>query len=274
MAKRDRGWTEEKIARFVKQGRGSGEGIHYKPWLTIQDVPSEGRVHRIRGNKTGRIHQLMSDLERDFFYLMEWADEVIDIREQFPLDRELTLRIAEEKNIRHPEDVVSKTPLVMTTDFLITYRKGKEVFYIAPTIKPADKLSDQRIIEKLEIEREYWKIKNVQWGIVTEREVPQKSTCKNIELFHNHYDVEDSIMKLADLLLMFLSIYQDSAIRDMLRKFEIEYNLDPGIGLSSLKHLLATKKVLMDMDQLFDVSKMNAQDLAVNNVDHRRRWAT
>ena len=39
MAKRETGWTEKKIARYYKEGRGSGELGQYKPWLTIQDVP-------------------------------------------------------------------------------------------------------------------------------------------------------------------------------------------------------------------------------------------
>jgi hypothetical protein len=46
MAKYHTSWTEDKIARYVKEGRGSGEGNTYRPWLTIQDVPSMGRVTR------------------------------------------------------------------------------------------------------------------------------------------------------------------------------------------------------------------------------------
>lgn len=39
MAKRSTGWTETKIARYLKKGRGYGELNNYKPWLTIQ-LPS------------------------------------------------------------------------------------------------------------------------------------------------------------------------------------------------------------------------------------------
>lgn len=45
MPKRQTGWTEAKISRYIKEGRGQGELALYKPWLTIQDVPSSGRVH-------------------------------------------------------------------------------------------------------------------------------------------------------------------------------------------------------------------------------------
>jgi hypothetical protein len=155
MSKRKLGWTEDKIARYQKDGRGQGEGLYYKPWLTIQDVPSSGRAHRIKGIKTKRIHHHLSDLERDYFYLLEWADEVLDIREQFPLHRELTVQIAEEKGIRHSVDSETQTPLVMTTDFVVTVRSGNEVVLLARTIKPSEQLNTPRTIEKFENEREY-----------------------------------------------------------------------------------------------------------------------
>jgi len=41
MDKRTNKWTEEKIARYHAEGRGSGELSNYKPWLTIQDFPSK-----------------------------------------------------------------------------------------------------------------------------------------------------------------------------------------------------------------------------------------
>jgi hypothetical protein len=117
MAKRSQVWTEEKIKKYQKEGRGQGEGKNYLPWLSIQNVPSNGRVHRIMGSKSNRIHHLLSDLERDYFYLLEWAEGVLDIREQYPLNREVTLSIADELQIRHPKDNVTQTPIVMTTDF-------------------------------------------------------------------------------------------------------------------------------------------------------------
>lgn len=82
MAKRARITNPEK---WIKEGRGSGRGINYKPWLLIQDVSSDGRSTRGLGSKIGREYHFLSDLERDYFYLTEYSDKKIDIREQFPL---------------------------------------------------------------------------------------------------------------------------------------------------------------------------------------------
>lgn len=82
MSKRKR--TSE-VDKWIKEGRGSGIGADYKPWLKIQDVSSQGRSTRLKGIKTNRQHEFLSDLERNYFYLTEYSDLAVDIREQFPL---------------------------------------------------------------------------------------------------------------------------------------------------------------------------------------------
>lgn len=99
-----RRWSvdEDKIARLYKEGRGQGRGADYRPWLAIYDVASRGRSHRVVGYKTGRIHHFLSDIEWRLFMHLDWCDGVTDIREQFPLERCETSRIAEGLGIRHP----------------------------------------------------------------------------------------------------------------------------------------------------------------------------
>lgn len=85
------------INESLREGRGTGSGAQYKPWIKIQDVPSLGRATRIRGKKTGRQHEFLSDLETNYFYILEFSDEVVDIREQYPLlSLEDTILIAKE----------------------------------------------------------------------------------------------------------------------------------------------------------------------------------
>lgn len=38
MAKRRYSFDEDKLARFLKEGRGQGHGKDYRPWFAIQDV--------------------------------------------------------------------------------------------------------------------------------------------------------------------------------------------------------------------------------------------
>jgi hypothetical protein len=76
---------ELKIQKWIKEGRGQGFGNNYKPWITIRDVSSEGRSHRVFGHKSQRIHHLLSDLELSAFLLLEWHSTTIDIFQSFLL---------------------------------------------------------------------------------------------------------------------------------------------------------------------------------------------
>lgn len=253
MPKRTNRWTEDKISRYYAEGRGVGELTSYKPWLTIQNVPSSGRVHRIKGWTAQRIHHLLSDLERDYFYLLDWSDNVIDIREQFPLEREKTLAIAESKKIKHPEDSETKTPLVFTTDFFITIRKNAAIEYLARTIKPSRLLNDPRIIDKFEIERQYWKDSKVDWGIVTEKDLP-KQICQNIGWVHSSYELPEDDLNLSLELFNFLK-NSNNLILQTLKLFDKDYACEHGTGLELLKYLIARKYVHIEMDQ-----QLNLQD--------------
>ena len=88
--------AERKFARWVKDGRGQGRGRDYKPWLTVRDVSSSGRSHRVHGYKAQRTHHLLSDLELSVFLLLEWHSGTTDIREQFPLPLDVTRAVAED----------------------------------------------------------------------------------------------------------------------------------------------------------------------------------
>ena len=85
MAKRTRNWDEKIYRRYIQEGRGQGAGFSYKPWLTVRDFPSLGMVSRIKSDTTSRVHHLMSNNETNLFYLLDWSDSVLDIREQYPL---------------------------------------------------------------------------------------------------------------------------------------------------------------------------------------------
>lgn len=69
----------------LSKGVGIGYGENYQPWFRAQDVQSNGNRSVIFGLKTRRKHHFLSSIESDFFYLAEFNDSVVDLREQFPL---------------------------------------------------------------------------------------------------------------------------------------------------------------------------------------------
>ncbi|NIA58259.1 heteromeric transposase endonuclease subunit TnsA [Bacillus pacificus] len=253
MSKRKR--TSE-IEKWIKQGRGSGIGADYKPWLKIQDVSSLGRSTRLKGIKTGRQHEFLSDLERNYFYLTEYSDFIVGIREQFPLlPLEETIVIAEELGIKHPTDPKTGESIVMTTDFLLTVDKGQGVFEVARTVKMKDELLKERVLEKFEIEREYWQRRDIDWGIVTEEEI-HKIMARNISYIYGYYDIRDydtfqemSSQLIEDLSLSLMQrLLNDSrSVRTITSEFDADTHLPFGSSVTLFYHLLARKIIVIDM---------------------------
>lgn len=254
MSKYNNDWTENKYKRFIKEGRGTGQGRDYKPWWTVQDFPSHGMVTRILSAKTKRIHHFFSDIQLKYFYLLEMEDCVIDIREHFPLlDLEETLPPHSDLKLEKFRDNKSQVPYVITTTFLITTSdENKKTRYVARTIKAASELKNATL-ERLEIERRYWAAKGIDWGIVTNKNV-NSIRAKNIEWLHtvltsdayNGISAAD-IEQLSEGLLYRLAGSQQP-IRKDLAQYERDYMLDPGTGVVLFKYLIIKKKIEIDMN--------------------------
>ena len=162
MAKHRRTWNNATLNKYLREGRGQGIGANYNPWIQIQDFPSLGMVSRVSGTTTGRIHHLMSNLELSLFYLLDWSDDVRDIREQYPLvDINQAIDIAEKADIRYPYDQKSGFPYVLTSDFYIETKQDAMVI----SVKSSSELGKPRVREKLEIERRYWTMRGIEWNM-------------------------------------------------------------------------------------------------------------
>lgn len=256
MAKNKYAMDEQKIARFIKEGRGKGEGQYYKPWFYINEVPSHGRSSRPHSHKSNREHHLLSDIENGAFFLYHWSDEVTDIREQFPLDRSITLQIANEMGIAPPADPTTGCQIVMTTDLLITTDKNK---LLARSVKPHDALN-RRVVDKLEIERRYWEQQKVDWGIITQNQLPE-ARVNNIRWAHEFH-------RLDGLQVPYVGYWEDRCaqlinhlaqtggitIKMMLTQLENYCNFAPGDGITAIRHLISNKRIHIDMDQVFDLN--------------------
>src|ERR1700759_2350121 len=131
MAKYHYAFDEQKLEKWLSEGRGKGRLDKYKPWLTVHDVPSSGLSQRLVGRKSGRLHHVLSDGEANAFLEFDWDDDVLDIREQYPLDRNLTRPVAGEMSVTHPRDQNTSTDIVMTTDFMLDLKAGDETKCVA-----------------------------------------------------------------------------------------------------------------------------------------------
>ena len=144
MARKGGVFSEVKIQKWIKEGRGSGRNHEYKQWLKVGDFSSQGRSHRIYGYKSWRTHHLFSDLELAVFFILEWKSHVLEVREQFPLQREVTIELAKMSGIKHPE--VAGVLHNMSSDFLID-SMNPDLPRFAIQAKYTNELSNHRVIK-------------------------------------------------------------------------------------------------------------------------------
>lgn len=156
--------------------------------------------------------------------MYRWDDSVIEIREQFPLDNTLVKKILQQKNkeIKQSGGKPIKNPLFggipMTTDLMIFYKDGRKK---AISVKYDKKTLSDRDIEKLWIEKMYWKEKNVEWELIDSSMI-NKTLVRNVMLVTEFYDKT--------------------------RVFD---------KISLIKHLIATKQLVVNLeDKILDFEQL------------------
>lgn len=268
-------WTEATINKRIKEGRGQGKSADYIPWIKVGEFSSRGRAHRIPDVKTGRIHHLFSDLEADYYYYLMWSDEVVDIREQFPLfPVSSTERIAQELHVKYPKDKYNDTSIVMTTDFLITIEQNGVQKHYARSVKFNAELAKTRVCEKQILEKYYWQERGIPWAIITENSFSRpaaKNICKLLGYYNWTYSdmAPTEYRDLQQVLINRLIREESLTISDICTSCDIHAGITPGSTLNLFWHMASRKIFPINVNEtllpnrsvrdLIDVSLLKSQ---------------
>ena len=228
MAKRDRLQNPKTHAQWAKDGRGQGTGRDYKPWLSIHDFAGITKCSRIKGWKTGRTHGLFSPLEVKAFYLLDWEDDVTDIREQFPIPLEATIQIAQSLRIPHPKSGGGFS--MLPTTFLIN--RGTEETAISVTPKEPKK--------RHAILKAYWEGRGISHHVWTENEI-DAAVAQNIEWVHPYRGETPQVPEEE----LFVQIATGQPLKDVARSLDKHHGT--GSTIRSIRCLIAQKQWEVDM---------------------------
>ena len=188
-------FTPDLLTRYEKLGRGLGTFENYLPWHRVgrSDPSSIGRSHLQIWNNRQR--EFLSDGEWVVFMFSAMLQNLVDIREQFPLQYEVgdhetnvykvccqklfpgTRQISEMLGFKHPRvhGDGRTAPWVMTTDLLLTlFRADGSYFLLAIAHKTMDAHEKKRTQELLEIEKTYWEARGVEWLLITRNDYLQE----------------------------------------------------------------------------------------------------
>lgn len=238
--------------------------IEYVPGVKIQDFAPRGRVSRIKGKTTNRVHHLLSDLETNVFYLLDFEEKITDIKEHYPLidlhevvDDLSDIKLDKFKNKKTGEEYT------FTTTFVITLKGNGEEKYLALSVRNETELYRDLLLEKLEIERRYWNKKDIRWSIITNKDIPivKVNNVKwlylgDIDIGHKEegYIKEDIINKI---------ISNKCSVKEILDNVDKELSLPIGTALVILKRMIISNEIRVDLYNPININ-MLAEKFTVN----------
>lgn len=181
------------------QGRGTGVGAGYQPYINTPETDSKGTASNFVDWKTGRAVQLMSQVELAIYLQERWRDDVADIRERFPLDDDLIDDLVDEINSRiqdgnyAPIKHFDHSKGHLTTDLLLTMADGSME---AISVKYDKHHLSQRQIERQFVEKQYWERQGVPFHLLDKSDVIP-ILVQNIRLVTEYYDKDRVFDKIS-----------------------------------------------------------------------------
>lgn len=257
MPRRKTNLTKEKIAKWIKEGRGQGEKDKYIPWLKIGDFASLGRGNRVNAPKSKRVHHFHSDLERDYFFYQMWNDNVDDLREQHPLRPAMEIiSIAKDLGYKPPKPYESGCDYIMSTDMFVTIKINNKKVENAYSVKYKNDLKKRRVLEKLAIEESYWGYRNVPYEIITEDSF-NRMAARNIAFMFSHATIKPEISDevidhIYNELVDAIVFYKDKGIRlcEICIGIDIKNGYEKGFTLRSFYYFAALKDIPVNVERL------------------------
>lgn len=254
-----RGRKIENLADFKRALKGKyGVGTYesYTPWLRVQDVPSHGTRSEIQGIKINRTHHTLSSIESEFFYLTEFSETIIDIREQFPLfPLNLSIKMAETFGIKHPVHPKTKKPIILTTDFLLTQEIDGVISYHAVAVKHEDAANKNRVLEKIDLEKIWWESLGIPFHYFTGNELT-RCQSRNISWVTNAVRYKTELFSQSEIEIAISLIHQGKyLIKDICNIFVSRIGVAHDNALNLLHLLIAKKHIEVDISILIEESQ-------------------
>jgi hypothetical protein len=176
----------------------------------------------------------------------------------------VTREISENLGIKHPNH--HGVDQYMSSDFVVdSDEKNNPRFVIQ--VKASEAFSDPRTIEKLEIERIYWREKELPFFWITENQIPP-IVFENINLLYNHIDDDtdqDELLFQFEVFGKYLRENGKLRVKELCMKLDASYDHEPGEALYQVKRLLAQRYFHFDISKPF--IELRCSDIAAETFN-------
>lgn len=150
----------------------------------------------------------------------------------------------------------------MTTDFVAMLVEDGRARTVAVPVKPASQMRDKRVLEKLEIERRYHVLRGTEHVLVTDDDLKRKRV-RNLDFVRNYENWDALGIALPEPLATARAAFIDALgsaehwrrASDVAQALELRRGWTPGTGMALLRHLVASRTVIADLEDamLYDL---------------------
>lgn len=255
----------KKDQQRLKEKRGSGTGMNYNPFIHIQELSSTGESIRVKSATVGRLHHLISGIEFSAFLLFDWSNDVLDIREQYPIPLQDSLAICRQLGIRHPQ--VKGELTIVTTDFLINKKDNIAAF----AVKQTTELNNLRTLEKLQIEKTFCEHNHIEWKMFTEKEISPgfKENLKWIKPFLDADTASLYNISPQDVytLINRISVAPNNLVTRLCAQLDDNYQLPPSYHIEVFRFAIANKYISSSFEIPFHNWSVNDLTINISSAD-------
>jgi hypothetical protein len=142
---------------------------------------------------------------------------------------------------------------------------------VARTYKRSCDLSDVRTLQKLEIERVYWRLKGIDWAIMTEKEI-NPIVIGNVAFVKPFYDLtpfhepaKGVFQHIADYITMTFNDDPELKMREYCAQIDRNINVDKYVSFIVARHLIARWVIAMDVTNAVLLGDRRLKEFRMNN---------
>ena len=206
-----------------------------------------------------RVITLMSQGEKHLYITKLVEPNVVEIKEQYPLDYVRTQEIADAHGVIHPRKHLTGELTVVTTDLLITYRdeNGSE-YRVAYAFKYSIGGQNQdRTNQKLAIAETYWKRFGVRSEQILRCDV-SKDKAYNLLNYIDKYDKSICINEINEFVIALLDDvieHPSHTLRESLNAVSASLHIEPFYSMTLLANAIFRNALPIDLMQEIKLHK-------------------
>lgn len=206
-----------------------------------------------------RVITFMGQGEKHLYISKLFESNVVEIKEQYPLDYVLTQEIADTLGVIHPRKHLTGELTVVTTDLLITYRdENRSEYRVAYAFKYSIGGRNQtRTNQKLEIAETYWK----RFGVRSEqilRDDVSKDKAHNLINYLDKYDKDICINEINEFVTTLLDDvikHPSHTLRESLGATSASLHIEPSYSMTLFANAIFKNALPIDLMQEIKLHK-------------------